>query len=218
MTTTYHQHCPLARTLEIVGERWTMLIARELLLGPRRFTDLMEGLPGISANVLTGRLKDLEQAGLVSRRALPPPAASTVYELTEDAGGLADVLAAMTRWGTSMLGRPRRGDVVRSEWLLLAEAVTSPAPEAIEGATFEVHSGDEIVHVEARDGRLHPRQGPAPHPTVVITARPTVLAEIASGALTVQAALDRDSVTVTGDKAAAGRFLDLLSGLSPSLT
>ena len=218
MSTTYHQHCPAARALEIVGERWTMLIAREPLLGPRRFTDLMEGLPGISANVLTGRLKDLEEAGLVSRRTLPPPAASAVYELTEDATGLADVLAAMTRWGTSLLGRPRRGDVVRSEWLLLASAVTSPAPEAIEGATFEVHSGDEVVHVEARDGRLHPRQGPAPSPTAVITARAAALAQIASGDVTIPAALDSAAVAITGDRAAARRFLDLMSGVSSPRT
>src|SRR5438128_1579529 len=82
MSRTYDQYCPVARTLEIVGERWTLLIARELLLGPRRFTDLMDGLPGISANVLAGRLKELESTGLVAKRTLPPPAASAVYELT----------------------------------------------------------------------------------------------------------------------------------------
>src|SRR5215831_12190187 len=125
MSRTYEQYCPVARALEIVGERWTMLVARELMLGPRRFTDLMEGLPGISPNVLATRLKDLESAGLVSKRTLPPPAASAVYELTEHAVGLARVLAAMADWGMTMLGRPRKGDEVRGEWMVLGLAVTT---------------------------------------------------------------------------------------------
>src|SRR5919106_5601176 len=124
MSSRYAHYCPVARALELVGERWTLLVARELLLGPRRFTDLLAGLPGISANVLTGRLKELEQAGLVGKRALPPPAASTVYELTQAAAGLAAVLAAMAQWGRHMLGRPRPDDEVHSAWLVLGLAVT----------------------------------------------------------------------------------------------
>jgi DNA-binding HxlR family transcriptional regulator len=78
----YHQYCPVARALDVVGERWTLLIIRELLLGPRRFTDLADGLPGIGSSVLSNRLADLERSGLVAKRTLPPPAASVVYELT----------------------------------------------------------------------------------------------------------------------------------------
>jgi len=218
MSRSYQQHCPVARALEVVGERWTMLVARELLLGPRRFTDLMAGLPGISANVLAGRLKELESAGLVERRTLPPPAASAVYELTAEASGLVDVLAAMTRWGMTLLGRPGKGDDVRSEWIVLALAVTAPAPEALEGATFEVRSGDEVLHVEARDGNLHPRQGPATNPTAVLTLPAATLAEMASGALAVDAAVERGAVTIAGDEEAARRFLDLLSGVPQPVT
>src|SRR2546430_2681097 len=218
MSRTYDQYRPVARALELVGERWTLLIARELLLGPRRFTDLMDGLPGISANVLAGRLKELESTGLVAKRTLPPPAASAVYELTADAAGLVDVLAAMTRWGMTLLGRPRKGDDVRSEWILLALAVTTPASDALEGATFEVHSGDEVVHVEARDGSLHPRQGPATNPTAVLTLPVATLAEMATGALAVDAALEQDAVNIRGDEAPARRFLDLLTGSAPPIT
>ena len=141
MSRSYQQHCPVARALEVVGERWTMLIARELLLGPRRFTDLMAGLPGISANVLAGRLKELESAGLVERRMLPPPAASAVYELTAEAAGLVDVLAAMTRWGVTLLGRPRQGRRRSGRMDRPRPGRHGSAPEALEGATFEVRSG-----------------------------------------------------------------------------
>src|SRR3982074_3493727 len=102
MSRTYDQYCPVARALEFVGERWTLLVARALLLGPRRFPDLMTGLPGISANVLAGRLKDLEEEGMVARRTLPPPAASALYDLTPPAAAPA-VLALPPRGG-----RPRQ--------------------------------------------------------------------------------------------------------------
>src|SRR5215208_5285708 len=137
MSRTYDQYCPVARALELVGERWTLLVARELLLGPRRFTDLMAGLPGISANVLASRLKDLDQKGMVARRTLPPPAASAVYELTDHAAGLVSVLAAMADWGMTMLGEPRPEDEVRGEWILLGLAVTAAAPEVADGTTYE---------------------------------------------------------------------------------
>src|SRR2546429_9930482 len=129
MSRTYDQYCPVARALELVGERWTLLVARELLLGPRRFTDLMTGLPGISANVLAGRLKDLEEEGMVARRTLPPPAASAVYELTSDPAGLVSVLAAMAEWGMTMLGGPRALDDVRGVLILFDLTGYHPATQ-----------------------------------------------------------------------------------------
>jgi DNA-binding HxlR family transcriptional regulator len=210
MSRTYEQYCPVARALEFVGERWTLLIARELLLGPRRFTDLMTGLPGISANVLASRLRDLEEAGMVSKRTLPPPAASAVYELTDDALGLVRVVAAMAEWGMTMLSRPRKGDEVRGSWLLLGLAVTETVPDSVDDATFELHVGDEILHVEVRDGRLHPRQGPAVDPAAVITTTATAFADLAFGRLDLEAALSQRRLTVTGDDSAARRFLEVL--------
>jgi DNA-binding HxlR family transcriptional regulator len=215
MSRTYHQYCPVARALELVGERWTLLVARELLLGPRRFTDLMAGLPGVSATVLASRLKDLEQAGLVSKRTLPPPAASTVYELTDEALGVARVLAAMAEWGMTMLGRPRKGDEVRGEWIVLGIAVTSPVPDVDDGV-FELHVDGEVLHVEVRDGRLQPRQGAATGPAAVITARATTLADLALGRLDLDAALPQERVTLAGDYAAARRLLASISGARAS--
>jgi DNA-binding HxlR family transcriptional regulator len=217
MSRTYQQYCPVARALEIVGERWTLLVARELLLGPRRFTDLMDGLPGISATVLASRLKDLEQAGLVSKRTLPPPAASTVYELTDRAVGLARILTAMADWGMSMLGRPRKGDAVRGEWMVLAMAVTTPVPD-VSDTTFELHVDGEVLHVDVRDGRLQPRQGAAPDPAAIITVNATTLADLALGRLRLDDAVAKERVTVVGDQTAARGLLESISRARVAIT
>lgn len=217
MGRTYDQYCPVARTLEIVGERWTLLIARELLLGPRRFTDLMDGLPGISANVLAGRLKALEEEGLVSKRTLPPPAASAVYELTDQALGLARVLTAMANWGMTMLGRPRKDDEVRGAWMVLGIAVTTPVPD-VDDATFELHIDGEVLQVDVRDSRLQPRYGSATDPAAVITTRATTLADLALGRIDLDTAFSRGRVTVAGDEAAGRHLLESLSRSERALT
>src|SRR5574338_1433207 len=109
---SYNQFCGLAYALDVIGERWTLLIIRELFAGPRRFTDLMGGLPGISTNLLTDRLRDLEQRGLIIKRTLPPPAASTVYELTRLGRGLENTLLAMGKWGSQFVPEHPEHDVI----------------------------------------------------------------------------------------------------------
>ena len=218
MSRTYDQYCPVARALELVGERWTLLVARELLLGPRRFTDLMAGLPGISANVLAGRLKDLEQEGMVARRTLPPPAASAVYELTPEAAGLVSVLATMAEWGMTMLGEPRAQDEVRGEWIVLGLAVTAPAPDVADGTTYELHIDDEVLHVQVRESNLQPHHGPADDPDAVLTMDAMALADLWAGRLDVDDALAAGRVTVDGDEDAARRLLTSFSGLPIGVT
>jgi DNA-binding HxlR family transcriptional regulator len=218
MSRTYDQYCPVARALELVGERWTLLVARELLLGPRRFTDLMGGLPGVSANVLASRLKDLEQEGMVARRTLPAPAASAVYELTDHAAGLVSVLAAMADWGMTMLGEPRRSDEVRGEWIVLGLAVTASAPEVTEGTTYELHSDGEVLHVEVHGGNLQPHQGPADDPDAVLSLDAATLAELALGHLEIDGALSTGRVTIEGDEHAARRLLTSFSGRPGGVT
>src|SRR4030088_1295484 len=109
---TYGQFCGVARALELVGERWALLIVRDLLVGPRRFTDLLQGLPRIPTHVLSDRLKELEHGGIVRRRVLPRPAASIVYELTEYGAELEEVVLQLGRWGANALGHPRPGEIV----------------------------------------------------------------------------------------------------------
>ena len=218
MSRTYDQYCPVARALELVGERWTLLVARELLLGPRRFTDLMTGLPGISANVLAGRLKDLEEEGLVARRTLPPPAASAVYDLTPAAAGLVSVLAAMAEWGMTMLGEPRAHDDVRGEWIVLGLAVTAPAPDVADGTMYELHIDGEVLHVQVRDGNLQPHHGPADDPDAGLTIDATALADLSAGRLDIDDAFAAGRVTVDGNEDAARRLLTSFSGLPNGVT
>src|ERR671921_1724366 len=104
---SYNQYCAVARALDIIGERWTLLIVRELLTGPKRFKDLLEGLPGIGTNLLATRLKDLEGNGILRRATLPPPAGSKVYELTGLGRELEQVVVALSQWGSKLLGSPR---------------------------------------------------------------------------------------------------------------
>ena len=132
MSKRYDQYCPMAHALDLVGERWSMLIVRELMRGPKRYTDLADGLGGIGTNVLAARLRDLESHGIVSRTILPPPAASRVYELTEYGRGLRPAMRELALWGARSLGPPSAGPPLFEGWLCNAmDTVLAPlAPPA----------------------------------------------------------------------------------------
>jgi DNA-binding HxlR family transcriptional regulator len=117
---TYNQYCGVARALDLIGERWALLVVRELALGPKRFTDLRQGLPGIATNVLSLRLRQLERNGIVSRRRLPPPAPAQVYDLTPHGRELVPIVLALGRWGASAMGPRSPEQSIRGEWLALA--------------------------------------------------------------------------------------------------
>jgi DNA-binding HxlR family transcriptional regulator len=208
----YHQYCPVARVLDVVGERWSLLIMRELLLGPRRFTDLAQGLPGIGTSVLTTRLKQLEQNGLVAKKTLPAPAASVVYELTPDALGVARILAAMADWGTTLLGRPGDDDQIQGRWLVLSLAVTTNDARSVPDATYELRIDDDTLPVRASDGHLQPSQGPAPNPDATITMSANTLAAITSGELDIPSPRSDKLIALDGDSAAAHRLLEAFNG------
>ncbi|WP_406080814.1 helix-turn-helix transcriptional regulator [Streptomyces zaomyceticus] len=144
---SYDQHCAAARALDLVGDRWTLLVVRELLAGPRRYTDLHADLPGVSTDMLAGRLKDMEGAELVTRRRLPPPASAFVYELTPRGRDLLPVLRTLAAWGAPDLGEPRPTDAVRAHWYAIP----------LLGAIAELGAG--VVQVSLDEGEFHVRVG-----------------------------------------------------------
>lgn len=197
---TYGQHCGLARALDRIGERWTLLIVRELLLGPARYTDLRAALPGMATNLLSDRLRALEAEEIVRRRRLPPPAASTVYELTESGRGLEEAVAALIRWGGRWMREPVGKDAFRPQWLALAvRSLTRPQAHAGLPVTCEVEvSGDRFVlRVSERGAELAP-EGDARGDALLRTDAQTMLA-VASGDHPLAAAVASGAVQAEGD-------------------
>ncbi|MFF9216785.1 winged helix-turn-helix transcriptional regulator [Streptomyces viridosporus] len=193
---SYDQYCSVARALDVVGDRWTLLIVRELLAGPRRYTDLHADLPGVSTDVLASRLKDMERDGLTARRRLPPPGAAYVYELTARGRELLPVLQALGTWGQAGLGELRPTDAVRAHWFAL------PLLRALEGeGLVEVllEEGTFHLRVGAGDGPVY-GDGPAPRdPDVRLVLDTGTCTAIGRGESTVAAAVRAGRIEVTGD-------------------
>lgn len=168
---SYGQYCSIARALDVIGDRWTLLILRELMLkGPCRFTDLKNGLPGVATNLLSARLKELEDAGIVARHDAPPPVATALYELTEHGLALEPVLQALGLWGLRFMDTDRPDDAFQAHWLAYVPLwfTTHADPTGPPAVIQLVASGQEAV-VELRDGRVHTRVGRADKPDLVIS-------------------------------------------------
>jgi DNA-binding HxlR family transcriptional regulator len=203
----YGQFCGLARALEIVGERWAMLIVRDLLVSPRRYTDLRIGLPKIPTNILAARLKELEAAGLVRRRVLPRPDGSIVYELTELGRGLEDTLVQLGRWGARLLEQPRPDEIVTPASLVMALRTTfDPIAARDLHAAYELRIGPVVVHARIQHGVMSAGEGGLTGADLVIEAGPQIRALMA-GELTPADALAFGSVRVTGDEALLTSFV-----------
>jgi DNA-binding HxlR family transcriptional regulator len=212
MAKSYCQYCPLAHALDLVGERWALLVVRDLLPGPKRYTDLLEGLPGIGTNILAGRLRDLERAGVVAKRRLPPPAASTVYELTDYGRELDEVMHAFARWGARSLGPPQAADVLHPDWVLRAAQALFDAEAAREvRATYELRVGDQTVALEVDAGRLRGRSEGAAEPDLVLELEAAALFELVSGSLPPTEALGSGRVRIEGDPARLTEFVALFN-------
>jgi DNA-binding HxlR family transcriptional regulator len=205
----YGQFCGLARALEMVGERWALLIVRDLLVGPRRYTDLRQGLPRIPTNILSARLKELEAAGIVGRRVLPRPSGAVVYELTEYGQELDDVVLRLGRWGARTLGEPAAGEGVTADSMVMAMRSTF-RPEAANGlrATFELRLGPTTIHVRIDRGRLEAGEGPLPSADLVIETGP-MLKALMAGEITPAAAVAAGSVRLTGREELLERFVEV---------
>jgi DNA-binding HxlR family transcriptional regulator len=207
MAKSYAQYCPVAHALELVGERWALLVVRELLNGPKRYTDLADALPGIGTNILAGRLRDLEDGGVIQKRQLPPPAAAKVYELTEYGEGLREPLYALARWGARSLGPPTSADSLSPGWLLNAVRATCAVDDRISDRVFELRVDDEVATVAFEEGRPVVEAGPAANADVVIQTDPTTLFCIAAREQSLRDAVDDGAVEITGKRADAELFL-----------
>jgi DNA-binding HxlR family transcriptional regulator len=192
----YDQYCPIAHALELIGERWSILVVRELMHGPKRYTDLADHLPGIGTNILAARLRDLEACGIIAKRTLPPPAASRVYELTDYGRELKPAMRELALWGARSLGPPTDDEQLFPGWLANAVDVVL-APIAPRGR-FEFRSGEEIASLV--DGEARPE--PVEEPEVVVTGD-------AEGMFYLFTERRFDGVTVEGDRALLEQLVDV---------
>ncbi|MBB3037911.1 winged helix-turn-helix transcriptional regulator [Hoyosella altamirensis] len=175
---SYRQYCAVAKALDVVGDRWTLLIVRELLLrGGCRFTDLQRELPGIATNLLSERLKELEQHAIVTREAAAPPVATTLYHLTDTGRDLEPVVRALLRWGVRFMPNPTGDEAFRSHWLTfpVSELLRDSEPDG-PPASIEVRTNDQPAVIEIADGEVTSRVGVATSPDLVLEGdAPTIL-------------------------------------------
>jgi DNA-binding HxlR family transcriptional regulator len=180
---TYNQFCGVARALDLIGERWALLVVRELALGPKRFTDLRQGLPGIATNVLSVRLRQLERDGLVTRRLLPPPAPAQIYELTELGRELVPVMLALGRWGASTIGERSPRQSIRGEWLALAlKAFFDPAAAGNLRATIALELDGAPFMLRVEGGLLDVAPGKDGTSDLTIATETELLLQFLAGA------------------------------------
>ncbi|MFE7124754.1 winged helix-turn-helix transcriptional regulator [Streptomyces sp. NPDC057617] len=207
---SYDQYCATARALDAVGDRWTLLIVRELLAGPRRYTDLHADLPGVSTDVLASRLRDMERDELATRRRLPPPAAANVYELTERGRGLLPVLTALAEWGAPALEERRPTDAVRAHWFavpLLPVLDGLPGPDGVDSygleGVVEIRLDEGAFHIRLGDGDPVYGDGPAESPDARLVLDADTCRALSGGALTVGDGVRDGRIEVSGEGALA---------------
>lgn len=207
---SYGEACRFAYALDLVGERWALLIVRELLLGPKRFTDLRAGLPHASPNILSERLRELEQAGVVHRRKLPPPVASQVYELTEWGAELEPIVTRLGAWGARSPVPPEHREIGPDSIVLALRSLFDPKAAGELEASYELGIGEARYGVEVANGELKLGREPIKPPKLVLEAEDaSTMAAILSGELPLEAALDSGSAKLEGSKRAARQFLRL---------
>jgi DNA-binding HxlR family transcriptional regulator len=213
---TYCDGCAAAHALDLVGERWALLVVRELLLGPKRFTDLRAGLPGVSPNVLAQRLRELERAGVVRREKLPPPAASRVYELTEWGEELEPIITQLGRWGARSPSMSHDAAIGVDSIVLALRTMFDPrAAEGLE-ASYELRLGEDRFRVVVAEGRFEVVRGGAERPDATIEAAPDTLRALVFHGRPLAEALRSGDVEIDGDESAAARFLSLFALPEPA--
>lgn len=191
---SYGQYCAVAKALDVIGERWNLLIVRELMLRDAcRYTDLQRGLPGIATNLLADRLRDLEAAGVVIRQEAPPPIATTLFRLTDRGQALRPVLRELLRWGAPLMAEAGQGDVFLSHWLGAAAelALVDQRPQE-PPLCIELRPDDETpVTLKASGGAVQAHHGSAEAPALVLSGPPPLLLAALTGQLDLQEATER---------------------------
>ena len=213
---TYCDGCAAAHALDLVGERWALLVVRELLLGPKRFTDLRAGLPSASPNVLAQRLRELEVAGVVRRRKLPPPAASKVYELTDWGMELEPVVIGLGRWGARSPSRPHDAAIGVDSIILALRTMFDPRAADGLRASYELRLGEDRFHAEVAEGRFEVVRGGAQRPDATIETDPATLRALVFGGRGLDEALRSGDLKLEGAEWAAARFLSLFALPEPA--
>ncbi len=206
------QYCPVVHALSLVGERWSLLIVRELLRGPKRYTDIEHGLHGIPSNILSSRLRDLEAGGVVQKRKLPPPAACNVYELTEYGQGLEEPVYALARWGARSLGPPKPEDELYEDWGLNAfRAIFDP--HAAEGLTetYVLDVDGDVFTARIVDGVLEPSCGAADDADLVVTTDKETFFFLCAGELEPREAVKKRLLRYEGEEQTLERCFRVLS-------
>lgn len=210
-TRSYTQLCGLAYALDIVGERWTLLVIRELFAGPRRFVDLLDGLPGISTNLLAERLKHLKQHGVIRRRILPPPAGSTIYELTPRGLALEKTLLELGKWGSQFVPPSMEGATVLRLGSYALTLKTFFRPHLAQGVneTYALHVDDEFLQVQIEDGDIHVQQNETRPADAAFYTDIISYLGLLMGQIHPDQAIASGLVRVEGDPGALCRFLEL---------
>jgi len=207
---SYNQYCGVAKALDVVGDRWTLLIVRDLLIGPKRFKDLLDCLPGIGTNLLSSRLKELEQNGIIKKDILPPPAGSNVYILTERGKALEDTLTSLVKWGITLLDSNSQEDFFNPTWLMYGMKVYFRPSEA-EGVneTYEFRIDGTVFHVRIKNGVLDTAQGSATNPDLVIETDTNNLVALMRMEKNLSKLVDSGDLKYEGDKNAFVRLVNI---------
>jgi DNA-binding HxlR family transcriptional regulator len=213
---TYGDGCGIAHALDLIGERWALLVVRELLLGPKRFTDLRDGLPNASPNVLAQRLRDLEQGAIVRRRKLPPPAGSSIYELTDWGRELKPIVLSLGTWAIQSPSFPRDAPV-GTDSVILALGTFFDADAAGDlGARYELRLGANTFRATIADGAIEIDRGPLDDPDAIIETDSPTFSALVWGGRDLPDALRAGDVTIDGDERAVTRFLGLFPKPAPA--
>jgi DNA-binding HxlR family transcriptional regulator len=204
---SYEDSCGIARALDVVGERWALLVVRELLLGPKRFTDLRAGLPRIGPDMLAARLRELEDAGVVVQRRLAPPAARTVYELTTRGRELEPVLHALGRWGSRQALRPEPPPLSPDAAVVAMQTMFEPDPDARLGVIALRLNGHEFS-LRADADQLVATTGSGAAPAATVQTDPVTLSAVLWHGLDIDQAIADGRLTIDGDPRAARSLLN----------